>query len=60
METNHCLNLQEDEGKVGDIGLKRAEKVSNKVEVPSAVEDISFIVSCEFSFGTLDESSLAS
>ena len=43
METNRCLNLQAAEGRVGDKKLKRAEKVSNEVEVPNAVEDINLI-----------------
>jgi hypothetical protein len=47
VETNHCLNLQADEEKVGDKKPKKAEKVSNEVELPNAAEDINFIVSYE-------------
>jgi hypothetical protein len=34
------LNLKEGEEKVGDTRQKRAEKVSNEVELLNAVEDI--------------------
>jgi hypothetical protein len=40
VETNRCLNLKEGEEKVGDTRQKRAEKVSNEVELLNAVEDI--------------------
>jgi len=36
VETNRCLNPQADEERVGDKRLKKAEKVSNEVEVPNA------------------------
>jgi hypothetical protein len=47
VETNRYLNPQADEERVEDTRQKKAEKVSNEVELLNAVEDINFIVSCE-------------
>jgi hypothetical protein len=40
VETNRCLNPPADEERVGDKRQKKAEKVSNEVELLNAVEDI--------------------
>ena len=56
METNRCLNLKEGEEKVGETRRKKAEKVSNEVELLNAVEDIN----ASLIFDSFIESSLAS